>query len=589
MTKERVAALRQALEQEQLGGFIIPRGDEHQGEYVPARAERLSWLTGFTGSAGMAIVLRDKAAIFVDGRYTLQARNQVDGETFEYQHLIEEPAERWLEDNLGGLPLGYDPWLHSEDQIKRLAKGAEKAGGGLRPCEENLVDRIWLDQPDRPLDPVSLHDAAFAGESSEAKRTRLGEALAEQDIAAAVLSLPDSIAWLLNVRGNDVPHTPFALSFALLYADGRVTWFIAPEKVDDSVRSALGNAVSLAAPGELGAALHGLAGKRVRVDPGTAPFWVVQRLEAAGATIDRGPDPCQLPKACKNEAERDGTRAAHRRDGAAVTRFLHWLSHDALAEGASEATAADRLQAFRSEDPSLKDLSFDTISGSGPNGAIVHYRVTPESDRKLASGELFLVDSGGQYPDGTTDVTRTVAIGTPSEEMRRHFTAVLRGHIALATARFPRGTTGHQLDSLARRPLWDLGVDYDHGTGHGVGSYLSVHEGPQRISKAPNRVGLAPGMIVSIEPGYYKEGAYGIRIENLALVGPADESGDEREMLGFETLTFAPIDRTLIVPEMLMPPERAWLDAYHARVRETLAPQLTGSARSWLEEVTAPL
>ncbi len=589
MTRERIAALREAMEQEQIGGFLIPRGDEHQGEYVPPRAERLAWMTGFTGSAGLAIVLRDKAAIFVDGRYTLQARNQVDGTLFEYCHLTEEPAERWLEENLGALPLGYDPWLHSEEQIKRLTKGAGKAGGGLQPCEENLVDRVWADQPGPPLAPVCLHEAAYAGESSEAKRTRIGETLAEQGVDAAVLSLPDSIAWLLNVRGDDVPHTPFALSFALLHADGHVDWFIRPEKVGEEVRTVLGNAVSLAPPEALGPALLGLKGKTVRVDPASAPFWVLQRLEAAGAIIDRGPDPCQLPKACKNETEREGTRAAHRRDGAAVSRFLFWLQDAALDEAASELSAAERLQAFRAEDPSLRDLSFETIPGVGPNGAIVHYHATPESDRKLESGQLFLVDSGGQYPDGTTDVTRTVALGTPSEEMRRHFTAVLKGHIALASARFPEGTTGHQLDILARRPLWDLGLDYDHGTGHGVGSYLSVHEGPQRISKAPNKIPLQPGMIVSIEPGYYKEGEYGIRIENLALVVADERAEDERPMLSFEILTLAPIDRTLIVTDMLLPQERAWLEAYHTSVRESLASQLDDRQRDWLETATAPM
>lgn len=584
----RLAALRSAMVKESLDGWLVPRADEHQGEYVPPSAERLRWLTGFDGSAGLAIVLMDRAAIFVDGRYTLQVRDQVDTALYAPRHLTEGPPADWLKEvATPGQRIGYDPWLHTPDGLKRLAKGAEAAKAELVPIDGNLVDRIWSGRPPPPADPFIPHPMEFAGETSAEKRAAIAEGLAEQGADAAVLSLPDSIAWLLNIRGSDVPRTPFPLAFALLFADGRVSLFAPEGKVDDALRAHLGEEVDVLAPSAFGPALDALAGRQVIADAGSAPAWVFDRLEAAGATVLRQADPCQLPKSRKNEAEIAGARAAHLRDGVALTRFLHWVD-GAAASGLSEMEAASRLEAFRRESNLLRDLSFDTISGAGPNGAIVHYRVTPETDRKLEPGSLFLVDSGGQYPDGTTDVTRTVAIGAPTDDMRRHYTLVLQGHIALATARFPEGTTGSQLDALARTPLWQAGLDYDHGTGHGVGSYLSVHEGPQRISKIGNSVALAPGMIVSNEPGYYLEGAYGIRIENLVAVQTDDRPAD-RPMLCFETLTLAPLDRRLIDTDILSTAEIAWVDAYHARVQDEIGGRLDGEAQAWLAAATAPL
>ncbi len=590
----RVALLRAELtaphRSPQLDGFVVPRADEHQGEYVPLCGQRLAWLTGFTGSAGMAIVLKDRAALFVDGRYTLQAAAQVDAELFEIRHLIEEPPARWLGDALGkGAVLGYDPWLHTPQEVERLQAGAARAGATLKPAA-NPIDRIWPARPPAPLAPVVPHPDRFAGESAAAKRTRLGRALQEDGVAAAVLTAPESIAWLLNIRGGDVPHTPLPLSFAILRQDGSVTLFIDRRKLAPGLDRHLGNAVAIEPPERLASALEGLAksGARVQADPATAASWIFDRLKEAGGNIHRAADPCLLPKACKNPVELDGTRAAHRRDGAAVTRFLAWLAQEAPKGRLREIAASDRLEAFRKEGQYFRDLSFPTISGAGANGAIVHYRATPETEKLLEPGTLFLLDSGAQYLDGTTDITRTVAIGTPSPEMRENFTRVLKGHIALATARFPQGTTGAQLDALARRALWQKGLDYDHGTGHGVGSYLSVHEGPQRISKAPNAQPLLPGMIVSNEPGYYKTGAYGIRIENLVAVTPAPEGG-ERAMLCFETLTLAPIDRTLVMCELLEADELAWLNAYHARVREVLTPLVDPETARWLEGATTPI
>ncbi len=596
-TGDRLAALRAELAQCGVDGFLVPRGDEHQGEYVPPSAERLAWLTGFKGSAGMACVLSETAAIFVDGRYTLQVRQEVDEALFTPRHISEEPLADWLKEHLRpGQRLAYDPWLHTEDQVRRLEKTLDGLGASLEALEENPLDAAWRDRPAPPKAEIQLHDLALAGRSSAEKREELGGELDKAGVAAAVLTLPDSIAWLLNVRGGDVSHSPLPLSFALLHADGGVEWFVDPDKLTPQVVQQLGNAVSIEAPERLGDGLSrlGKAGHKVMADPATAARWIFDRLRAAGAEVVPGADPCLLPKACKNEAELEGMRRAHRRDGAAVSRFLHWLSREAEARAADnpvrEMEAASRLQEFRAETGELRDLSFDTIAGSGPNGAIVHYRVSEESDRALGKGELFLCDSGGQYPDGTTDITRTIAIGTPSEEMRRRFTLVLKGHIALARARFPKGTSGSQLDSLARYALWQEGLDYDHGTGHGVGSYLNVHEGPQRISKLPNSVALKPGMIVSNEPGYYKTDAYGIRIENLvAVTESARGEGEEREMLAFETLTLAPIDRRLVLRELLSAEEAAWLDGYHARVREEIAPLLDGAAKAWLEAATAPL
>ena len=454
----------------------------------------------------------------------------------------------------------------------------------------NPLDRVWLDQPAAPLAPVVPHPDEFAGESAQSKRARLARGLVEQGVAAAVLTMPESIAWLLNIRGGDVPHTPLPLSFAILHEDTSVALFIDARKLAPGLDRHLGNGVTVLPPEQLGPALDALAaeGKRVQVDPASASAWIFDRLSKAGARIHRAADPCILPKACKNTVEIDGTRAAHRRDGAALTRFLAWLAREAPQGGLSEIGASDRLEAFRRQGEYFRDLSFATISGAGSDGAIVHYRAMPETEKRLERGTLYLLDSGAQYLDGTTDVTRTMAIGEPTQEMCDRFTRVLKGHIALALARFPKGTTGTQLDAFARRGLWQIGLDYDHGTGHGVGSYLGVHEGPQRISKAPNAQPLLPGMIVSNEPGYYKTGAYGIRIENLVLVQPV-EGGGEREMMGFETLTLAPIDRNLIDPSLLDDEEIEWLDAYHARVRETLTPLVDPDTAEWLTAATAPL
>ncbi|HEX7970198.1 MAG TPA: aminopeptidase P family protein [Stellaceae bacterium] len=587
----RLKRLRAELKWRGVHGFLAPRADEHQNEYVPRRAERLAWLTGFTGSAGLAVVLPEAAAVFVDGRYTLQAEAEVDGALYQRRHITEQPAGAWVAAHLKpGEVLAYDPRLHTVGEVERLRAAAEKAGGSLAALDANPLDAVWTDQPPAPLAPVVPHDVRFAGESAEQKRQALAGRLAAERVDAAVLTAPDSIAWLLNIRGGDVPHTPLPLAFAILNSDGAVDLFIDRRKLAPGLAEHLGNRVRLMPPETFGDALQRLGAekRRVQADPATASAWVFDRLAAAGAQIHRAADPAQLPKARKNAAELDGTRAAHRRDGAALTRFLAWLAERAPKGGITEIAASDQLEMLRAEGEHFRDLSFPTISGAGPNGAIVHYRASPKSERRLEPGTLYLVDSGAQYLDGTTDVTRTVAIGEPTPEMRDRFTRVLKGHIALAACRFPKGTTGSQLDVLARRALWEVGLDYDHGTGHGVGSYLAVHEGPQRISKLPNTQPLLPGMIVSDEPGYYKAGAYGIRIENLVVVTRLESSGGERELLGFETLTLAPIDRALVEPALLDASEVAWLDAYHARVRAELTPLVDAATARWLAAATAP-
>ncbi|MCY4236858.1 MAG: aminopeptidase P family protein [Rhodospirillaceae bacterium] len=587
---DRVATLRTLMTAKNLHGFVIPRADEHQSEYVPPYAERLAWLTGFTGSAGMAIVLVDRAAIFTDGRYMIQIGNQIDSSVFEVRHIINEPLSGWLREALNaGCSLAYDPWLHTEEGVKKLRTACEAVGAALVPVDENLVDRIWEDQPPRPIGAIEPHPIEFSGEASADKRTRIARLLVDDGIDAAVLTLSDSIAWLLNIRGSDVPRTPSPLSFAILYADATVDLFAAPSKLNDSVKVHFGDSVAVAAPEAFAPTVSSLTGRTVLADPANVADRIFQLLTDAGAVINRQADPCQLPKACKNEVELMGAREAHLRDGVALTRFLAWLAREASKGKIDEIGAADRLEQFRRESDLLRDLSFDTISGAGPNGAIVHYRVTPETNRKLETGSLYLVDSGGQYPDGTTDVTRTIAIGPPTAEMQQHFTLVLKGHIALGSAYFPVGTTGSQVDVLARRALWEKGLDYDHGTGHGVGSYLGVHEGPQRISKTPDSVALKPGMIVSNEPGYYRTGKYGIRIENLVAVREVEIEGAEKLMLGFETLTLAPIDRALIDIDLLADPERTWVDDYHAMVRNKIGPLVDVETRMWLDQATAPL
>ena len=589
----RMENLRAELKRQGLDGFIIPRSDEHQGEYVAQHSERLAWLTGLSASAGLAIAMINAAAVFVDGRYILQAEAQVNGEIFERYHLIDEPATDWIADNLSkGGKLGYDPWLLTPEQVSRYAAACEQAGGTLVPVSTNPVDAVWNNQPPPPLAPVWCLDEAFTGETVAAKRRRIADGLSEAGEDAALLSAPDSIAWLLNVRGGDVPYTPYALSFAIIHADASVDWYVDSRKLMPDARALAGNEIRLRQPDDLGPTLDdlGKAGKTVRLDPAAAPAWAANRLKDAAAIIGRGEDPCQLAKAKKNTVQMDGMRNAHLRDGAAVTRFLAWLDAQALGPDLTEIRVADQLESFRRENDHFQGLSFTTISGSGPNGAIVHYRVTPETDRMLGDGELFLVDSGAQYLDGTTDITRTIAIGTPTSEMRRRWTLVLKGHIALAEARFPPGTNGSQLDVLARHALWTEGLDYDHGTGHGVGSFLSVHEGPHRITKAANRVGLEPGMVVSNEPGFYKTDAYGIRIENLvAVIKLPRPDGADRDVYGFESLTLAPLDRNLVDLSLLSKWEINWVDGYHVRVRHALGPLVDSATRSWLVAATAPL
>lgn len=591
----RLTALRATLAREGLDGFIVPRMDAYQGENIPLKNERLLWLTGFSGSAGIAVVLKDQAAIFVDGRYSLQVRQQTRAELFTPHHVTEFPPYRWVEDNLpSGGRLGFDPWLHSADEVTRWQKAVAKVNGELVPVTGNPIDTIWQDQPPMPISPAVGQDIQYAGEASSEKITRLAEELKKQAVDASILTAPESIAWLLNMRGGDVPHTPLPLSFAILHASATVDLFIDSRKVTPALRRHLGNAVSLHEEVEFLAALDALAKvkKIVLLDKSHTVHAITARLEAAGANIRPGQDLCVLPRACKNAVEIAGMTEAHIRDGVAIVRFLHWLEETIRSETVTEIGASARLAQFRREVSGdlFRGLSFDTISGAGPNGAIVHYRATPSSNRSLQLGELYLIDSGGQYPDGTTDITRTLALGSVIDpEPKDRFTRVLKGHIALARVCFPRGTTGSQLDTLARQSLWQAGLDYDHGTGHGVGCYLGVHEGPQRISKIPNLVPLVEGMVISNEPGYYKAGAYGIRIENLVTVIKRDVPGAEREMLGFRTLTLAPIDRSLIAQEHLTAEETAWLNQYHQAVYEQLAPHLTHDVRNWLAKATAAL
>ena len=588
----RLAALRARLKAQGLDGFIVPRADEFQGEYVPPRSERLSWLTGFTGSAGACVVLADKAAVFADGRYTVQVREQVDPSAFMIEDLIATPPPAWLAKHLPkGAKLGFDPWIHTEQGVQALKAAVAEAGAELVAVTSNPLDEAWDDQPAAPLGAITPHELKFSGEEASAKRTRIGADVAKAGADAALISMPESIAWLLNVRGADVPHTPFPLSYATLDKDGHVTWFVDRRKFTPGLEAWIGNAVTVREIADIGPHLDRLGAdkKRILADTATGAYWMFERLRKAGAKIVAGSDPVALPKACKNEVELQGFRNAHERDGVAIAKFLHWLELEASGGGVDEIHACRKLESFREELGWLKDLSFDTISGSGPNAALPHYRVNTQSNRKLKIDEIFLVDSGGQYQDGTTDITRTVIVGEPSAEMRDRFTRVLKGHIQLALARFPEGTTGAHLDVLARQSLWDGGFDFDHGTGHGVGSYLSVHEGPQNISKKLVNVPLKPGMVCSNEPGYYKAGHYGIRTENLiAVKQPRGVPGGERPMMSFETLTLAPIDRKLTDVAMLTVRERDWLNAYHAEVWGRIGPHLNGAVKAWLEKACAP-
>ena len=585
---ERLEALRAQFLQRGFEGFIIPRADEHQNEYVPKCAERLAWLTGFTGSAGVAIVLKNKAAIVVDGRYTLQVRAEVDVKLFEPLNSGEISPERWIEDNFRpAWRLAYDPWLHTPAQIERLEKATKSAGGTLVPLRNNPVDMIWLDRPQPPRGEVRLHPPRYSGEDAASKIARVRNALGRAD--ALVVSDPHAVAWLLNIRGADTPHTPVALSFAIVPAEGKPSLYIDPRKLPGAVRDSLARHVALESPSVLADHLENLGRerKRVRFDAATAPVRLVQALENRGGDPDVGACPIALMKARKNATEIAGARAAHLRDGAAIVRFLAWFEQQTRRGKLTEIDAVEALESFRRETKKLKDVSFPTIAGAGPNAAIVHYRVTRKTNRVIGPG-LFLLDSGAQYEDGTTDVTRTLAVGKPTPDMRDRFTRVLKGHIAIATAVFPQGVAGSQLDSFARKNLWEAGLDFEHGTGHGVGSYLSVHEGPQRISKLGSTP-LEEGMILSNEPGYYRPKHWGIRIENLVLVEPRKIKGAERPMLGFETLTLAPIDRRLIDTKMLTTDELAWLDAYHARVRKHLSPYLNPATKKWLADATRAL
>ncbi len=583
--------IREQMAAQGLDGFLIPHEDEHQNEYLPDANERLAWATGFTGSAGAAVVMEDKAAVFSDGRYTLQLAAQTDASLFERRDLVEGGVSAYLESAAGsGQVIGYDPRLHSPEQLGRLRSAVERAGAALKPVGANPVDLAWRDRPAQPQAPIGAHPLGYAGEASDSKRARVGRSLEQAGAEVAVLTAPSSIAWLFNLRGGDVIRSPLPLGQAILRADGSARLFLDATKVGADLVAWLGNSVVLERPEALETALRQMGGQRVLIDPSQSSAWYFDLLEGGGATVVPAADPCALPRACKNPVEIGGARRAHVRDGAAVARFLYWLATEAQTNLPDELEVVTRLESFREATGALKDLSFDTIAGAGPNGAIVHYRPTHKTNRRVAPGELLLVDSGAQYQDGTTDITRTVAIGKPSAEMRDRFTRVLKGHIALARVRFPSGTTGSALDALARQALWMAGLDYDHGTGHGVGSYLGVHEGPQRIAKAPNAIALQPGMILSNEPGYYKAGAYGIRIETLQVVTPpAAIEGGEREMLGFETLTLAPIDRRLIDDALLDPAEHGWIDGYHAAVLEKIAPLVEPEVAAWLKAACAPL
>ena len=587
---ERVALLRARLQELKVDGFLVPRADEHQGEYVAACSERLQWLTGFTGSAGAALILRDRAILFVDGRYTLQARAQVDGGTFQIESLVDNPPVRWLEADGRDLKIAFDPWLHTIAEVRAF----ETAGIDLHPTR-NLVDEIWRDRPAAPLGKVEIQPHGFSGVLAKDKIAALSETLAKQDATHAVLTDPASIAWAFNIRGSDVAHTPLALGFAILCVNKRPKLFISGEKLTIETDAYLTQLADVLDPSNLEDELARIAalGGRISLDPALAAEQLQMIIEENGGTVLDLPDPAKLPRATKNQAELDGSRAAHRRDGAAVTRFLFWL--DQQQPGSiDEIKAVQALEQFRvmvgeETQMKLRDISFDTISGAGPNGAIIHYRVTTDTNRVLGDGELFLIDSGGQYQDGTTDITRTIAVGEPTREMCERYTLVLKGLIGVSTLRFPRGTRGMDIDPIARQALWSAGLDYAHGTGHGVGSFLAVHEGPQRIAKTGTEK-LLPGMIISNEPGYYKEGAYGIRLENLIVVEEAtDIPGGDIPMHGFETLTLAPFDRRLILPELLSGAELAWLNSYHARVVQEIGPMLDDEALAWLEKAAAPI
>jgi Xaa-Pro aminopeptidase len=587
---QRLAALRVAMHTAGVDAYLIPRSDEHQGEYVAEYAERLSWLTGFTGSAGMAIAMKDSAAVFIDGRYTLQVRDQVDGMLYSYQHLIDEPPQSWLAQNIKpGMKVGYDPRLHTPQGLVRIEEAVRKAGGEMVALTKNLVDSVWPDQPARPTGAVELYPEKFAGRTTAQKQKLIIEWLRAEALDAFMFSAPDSIAWLFNVRSTDVEFTPLLLGYALLTAQGSGTLFIESAKITPELQKYLGDKIALAPFDSVNAELIKRKGqiKSIGVDRETGSRWLVDCIKTAGFEARIVADPSTAIKAQKTKDELNGVRDAHLRDGAALTKFLAWLAKEALTEKLTEISVAEKLASYRAENNLYRGPSFPTIAGSAGNGAIVHYRASPESNATIKNNTMLLIDSGGQYLDGTTDVTRTIIVGTPTAEQKRRFTLVLKGHIALGSARFVKGTTGSQLDALARHALWQEGLDYDHGTGHGVGTFLGVHEGPQRISKVGNTVALEPGMVISNEPGYYKTGEYGIRIENLVAVKEADKiPGAEKPLYDFETLTLAPIDLNLVDVDVLTPSEKKWLNDYHARVRNEVGKLVDGETKAWLIEAT---
>ena len=587
----RLSAFRDELTRHRLTGFVVPRADQQQNEYVPPSDERLAWLTGFTGSAGLAIVLAQDAAVFVDGRYTLQAEKQVDTKAWTVQSLVEPPPESWLTAHLrAGDRIGFDPWLHTTAAAERLAAACGKAGAELIAVDSNPLDAVWTERPQPPIAPVSIHGPELSGESEADKLGRIRQEIERLGVEALVLSDSHNVAWSFNIRGADVSHTPLPLSYALVPKSGRPTIFIDHRKLTNLTRDHLEQSAEVAEPDALAARLTSLAqsGAAIGLDSATAADALTRLIQHAGGKPVRAADPVSLLKAAKNATEIEGARRAHQRDAVALARFLAFIDREAPKGTLTEIDAVEALETFRRDTGALKDVSFPTISGTGPNGAIVHYRVSRKSNRRIMPGDLLLIDSGAQYQDGTTDVTRTIAIGQPTDEMRDRFTRVLRGHLAIARAVFPDGASGAQLDSFARQFLWQVGLDFEHGTGHGVGSYLSVHEGPARISK----LGTAPlkrGMILSNEPGYYKTDAYGIRIENLELVVAKEIADSTKPMNGFEALTLAPIDRRLIDVAMLSADERAWLDAYHARVKAAVRGALDEADQRWLDQATAAL
>lgn len=592
--KARVEALRATFDGLGIDGFLVPRADEYQGEYVPECAERMAWISGFTGSAGVVLVTRNQAVVFVDGRYTTQLASQVDPAVFTGGDLVGAPPAKWLSENApNGFRLGIDAWLHTSAELSRLEKAVTEKGGSVVLLAANPLDALWEGRPAEPLEPVTIQPDAFTGTAASAKISTIAEIVSARKADAVLVTDPSSIAWIFNIRGNDVPHTPHPLARAIIHADGKADLFLDERKTNAEVKAYLSSLARQHAPADIETQLRDLArgGAKILADVDVVPVALTRLIKDNGGEVIEASDPVKLPRACKNEAELAGSAAAHIQDGAAMVEYLAWL--DGQQPGsiteiqAVKALAAARARVGEAMQNPLKDISFDTISGAGPNAAIIHYRVTTDSDRRLQDGEMFLVDSGAQYVNGTTDITRTVAIGNVPEEQKRFFTLVLKGVIAISDARFPKGTRGCDLDPLARIALWKAGADYGHGTGHGVGSYLSVHEGPQRISRVSQQE-ILPGMILSNEPGYYRPGDFGIRIENLIYVREAEAiEGGDQPMLSFETLTWCPIDRRLILVSLLTEDERDWLNGYHAMTRQKLMPLISDAGvREWLVAAT---